>query len=68
MIQIQTMIYNAIIYIRSSFQDFLTGITVNPTFRFPTCRFALRRAEIFRPFGTTMRHEIYYKLICITYL
>ncbi|OAV70020.1 hypothetical protein Barb4_01544 [Bacteroidales bacterium Barb4] len=30
--QIQTMIYNAIHIIRSSFQDFLTDIILNPTF------------------------------------
>ncbi|OAV64790.1 hypothetical protein Barb4_03837 [Bacteroidales bacterium Barb4] len=42
------MIYN----ILSSFQDSLDSTAHNPTFRFPTCRFALRRAEISRPFGT----------------
>ncbi|OAV66058.1 hypothetical protein Barb6XT_02134 [Bacteroidales bacterium Barb6XT] len=41
------MVYNAI-YIRSSFQDFLTDITINPTFRCAACG-----AEIFRPFGAS---------------
>ncbi|OAV67803.1 hypothetical protein Barb6XT_01305 [Bacteroidales bacterium Barb6XT] len=41
------MVYNAIYIIRSSFQDFLIGITINPTFRFASCG-----AEIFCPFGT----------------
>ncbi|OAV63631.1 hypothetical protein Barb6XT_03097 [Bacteroidales bacterium Barb6XT] len=35
------------INIRSFFQNFLTGITINPTFRCATCG-----AEIFCPFGT----------------
>ncbi|OAV69794.1 hypothetical protein Barb4_01606 [Bacteroidales bacterium Barb4] len=39
------MVYNAIYIIRSSFQDFLIGITINPTFRFAACG-----AEIFCPF------------------
>ncbi|OAV64904.1 hypothetical protein Barb6XT_02627 [Bacteroidales bacterium Barb6XT] len=41
------MVYNAI-YIRSSFQDFLADITINPTFRF-----AVYGAEIFHPFGAS---------------
>ncbi|OAV73264.1 hypothetical protein Barb6_00388 [Bacteroidales bacterium Barb6] len=39
----------------SFFRNFPDGVVRNPifpTFRFPTCRFALRRVEIFCPFGT----------------
>ncbi|OAV74568.1 hypothetical protein Barb7_01908 [Bacteroidales bacterium Barb7] len=43
------------------FRTFLTALSVIPhssTFCFQTCRFALRQAEISRPFGTTtQRHE-----------
>ncbi|OAV65196.1 hypothetical protein Barb4_03529 [Bacteroidales bacterium Barb4] len=46
--KLQTMIYNAIYIIRSSFQDFLTGIIFNPTFRFTACG-----AEISYPFGAS---------------
>ncbi|OAV72156.1 hypothetical protein Barb4_00089 [Bacteroidales bacterium Barb4] len=46
--KLQTMAYNAIYIIQSSFQDFLACIIFNPTFRFAACG-----AEIFHPFGTS---------------
>ncbi|OAV69608.1 hypothetical protein Barb4_01673 [Bacteroidales bacterium Barb4] len=50
----KTMVYNVIYIIRSSFQDFLAGITLNPTFRFAPCG-----AEICHFFGmcaTRIKH------------
>ncbi|OAV70259.1 hypothetical protein Barb4_01471 [Bacteroidales bacterium Barb4] len=44
--KLQTMVCNAIYIIRSSLQDFLIGITINPTFRYAPCG-----AEISHPFG-----------------
>ncbi|OAV70333.1 hypothetical protein Barb7_03276 [Bacteroidales bacterium Barb7] len=47
------------------FRISLGGVIRNPTFRFPTCRFTLHRAEISCPFGaTTIISFIKYEFQC----